>query len=68
MKHNVMDEKNATFRVNAGGPLEVTGRFRIVNTDGRLLENEGTVYLCRCGASRNKPFCDDSHKRTGFPG
>lgn len=63
-----MDDKSATFRVNAGGPLEVTGKFRIVNTAGRIIESEETVYLCRCGASRNKPFCDDSHKRSGFSG
>jgi len=61
-----MEEKNATFIIIERGPLEVTGKFRIVNSAGRIIETDGTVYLCRCGASRNKPFCDDSHKLDGF--
>jgi CDGSH iron-sulfur domain-containing protein 3 len=61
-----MEEKNATFRIIEGGPLEVTGKFRIVDSAGSIIEHNGTVYLCRCGASRNKPFCDDSHKVEGF--
>ena len=34
-----------------------------------LIEAEGDeLYLCRCGASSNKPFCDGSHKAAGFQG
>ena len=63
-----MDDYNALFKVFENGPLEVTGRFRIVNSEGKIIENEGPVYLCRCGESSNKPYCDDSHKRNGFTG
>lgn len=63
-----MEESNAFFKVIQGGPLEVTGKFRIVNALGRIIEKEGPVYLCRCGGSSNKPFCDETHKRNGFSG
>ena len=63
-----MEEKNATFRVIENVPLEITGKFRMVDPTGKILPNEDTVYLCRCGASKNKPFCDDSHVLTGFSG
>lgn len=32
------------------------------------LENEESTYLCRCGHSTNKPFCDGSHRKIGFDG
>jgi CDGSH-type Zn-finger protein len=62
----VMDEFNTIFKVFEGGPLEVSGRFRLVNSQGRIIETEETIFLCRCGGSGNKPFCDDSHQRNGF--
>jgi CDGSH-type Zn-finger protein len=63
-----MDNIKALFKVNEGGPLEVSGSFRVVNSKGRIIENEEPVFLCRCGGSSNKPFCDDSHRRNGFSG
>ncbi|MBO9687055.1 MAG: CDGSH iron-sulfur domain-containing protein [Mitsuaria chitosanitabida] len=48
------------------GPLEVRGQLEIVSGTGRIVERTSAVTLCRCGASRNKPFCDDSHLRIGF--
>ncbi|MEN8230366.1 MAG: CDGSH iron-sulfur domain-containing protein [Bacteroidota bacterium] len=62
------DDNNTLFKVLANGPLEVSGNFRVVNSEGKIIMNEGTVYLCRCGGSANKPFCDGTHKRNGFPG
>jgi CDGSH-type Zn-finger protein len=61
-----MDESNARFKVIAGGPLEITGHFRVVNASGKIIEKDGPVFLCRCGGSSNKPYCDGSHKRNGF--
>ena len=49
------------------GPLLVRGPFRLVDQDGVEIEvTRKTVALCRCGRSRMKPFCDGTHKVTGF--
>jgi len=48
------------------GPLFLRGRVRVVDADGKLIREDTRVALCRCGASRNKPFCDGSHLRIGF--
>jgi len=43
------------------GPLWVRGRVPIESADGKLYEVRNRVTLCRCGRSKNKPFCDGSH-------
>jgi CDGSH-type Zn-finger protein len=49
------------------GPLLVRGPITVVDTDGTPVEvTRDPVALCRCGASRMKPFCDGSHKLIGF--
>jgi CDGSH-type Zn-finger protein len=49
------------------GPLRVKGPFTLVDADGTPYTlARKTVFLCRCGASQRKPFCDGSHARTGF--
>ncbi|WP_307255795.1 CDGSH iron-sulfur domain-containing protein [Oikeobacillus pervagus] len=44
------------------GPLRVTGKIELVDTDGNAFDTKQTFSLCRCGLSDNKPFCDGSHK------
>lgn len=48
------------------GPYEVSGEVSIVAPDGTVLRDTAKAYLCRCGHSANKPFCDGSHKREGW--
>lgn len=48
------------------GPLVVRGGIRLLATDGSVYEVRNRMALCRCGESRNKPFCDGSHIRVGF--
>ena len=49
------------------GPLLVRGRVTIVDTDGEPVEqHRRTMALCRCGVSTIKPYCDGSHKLSGF--
>ena len=56
------------IRVQLDGALEVHGAVRLTDFDGRVVAEEYRVALCRCGASENKPFCDNSHRRVGFRG
>ena len=46
--------------------LELRGDLRVYSSDGRLIAEAGGALLCRCGNSRNKPFCDGSHEEAGF--
>jgi len=60
----VVPEKN-TIIVRPNGPLEIRGDLAI-NGATTAIEQETRVTLCRCGASKNKPFCDNSHKDSAF--
>lgn len=50
--------------VNNNGSLKIEGDFEIVDKDGRPygLAGREVISVCRCGLSKNKPFCDGSHK------
>jgi len=48
------------------GPLWVKGRIPIEGADGKAYEVRNRMTLCRCGRSKNKPFCDGSHIAAGF--
>lgn len=48
------------------GPLHVQGPLEIVSGTGRTLGRVQETWLCRCGHSQNKPYCDGSHAKAGF--
>jgi CDGSH-type Zn-finger protein len=54
--------------VFSNGPIRIEGEFEIVDPSGSAfgLAGRTSVGLCRCGHSANKPFCDGSHRTTGF--
>jgi len=52
--------------IKPNGPLVFYGDIRIVSADGDAIEESDNVFLCRCGRSKDKPFCDGEHKRCGF--
>src|SRR5712692_6936539 len=56
------------IRVIKDGPYEVSGGAKLFDHQGKEFpEDQLTpIYLCRCGQSKNKPFCDGSHEDTGF--
>lgn len=55
-----------TVKCIANGPLIATGSFSIRAASGRRGWRGTRAALCRCGASKNKPFCDGTHKEVGF--
>jgi CDGSH-type Zn-finger protein len=56
--------------VSKDGSLKVEGNVSLADAEGNALPTrEGKpIYLCRCGHSANKPFCDSSHRRIEFDG
>lgn len=48
------------------GPIWVRGGITVEDENGTPYEVRNRVTLCRCGASRNKPFCDGTHAAIGF--
>ena len=52
------------------GPYEVIGPITLTTENGTIIEvpDGEPVYLCRCGGSTDKPFCDGTHSVIGFQG
>ena len=52
------------------GPLRVEGDLTLCDPTGKDfgLAGRTVISLCRCGQSKNRPFCDGSHGKTGFAG
>jgi CDGSH-type Zn-finger protein len=49
------------------GPLEISGAVTVLDYNGKEYADAGEpVYLCRCGQSKSKPYCDGSHEEVGF--
>ena len=60
--------KNGPLKVTPtkDGPLHVEGALEICSASGRTIARTIETWLCRCGHSQNKPFCDGSHSKVGF--
>jgi CDGSH-type Zn-finger protein len=57
---------DAEIFVSEDGPLHVRGGIQLSGDDQPVTNSHYT--LCRCGASKNKPFCDGAHREAGFKG
>jgi CDGSH-type Zn-finger protein len=56
-----------TIKLLQNGPLQIDGEVAVTDWKGAAYPAKGrTIYLCRCGASTNKPFCDGTHSKIGF--
>ncbi len=60
----IPNEVTGTFAEN--GPLYLRGAIKLTDNEGQTLFEGSRVALCRCGASKNKPFCDRSHQKINF--
>jgi CDGSH-type Zn-finger protein len=60
---------STTITIRDNGPLLVQGPITVVDAAGnqfKIPADKPAVALCRCGQSKNKPFCDGSHKTCNF--
>lgn len=63
-----MDNNAIEIQVLPNGPYLVKGKIQITHADGTQEIKESSTAFCRCGASATKPFCDGTHRKTGFIG
>ncbi len=62
------EDQGGAVKISAfeNGPMMVKGAVEITTGTGRRVNVVKTAYFCRCGQSKNKPYCDGSHKTAGF--
>jgi CDGSH-type Zn-finger protein len=53
----------AIIEVTENGPIKITGRILLLDSKRDITDSPDEVYLCRCGRSGSKPYCDESHKK-----
>jgi CDGSH-type Zn-finger protein len=57
---------DVTITTVENGPYHVEGPITLVGPDGSPIETGDESWLCRCGGSATKPFCDGTHSKIGF--
>ncbi len=60
---------DVTISVRPNGSLKVEGPVSLVSPNGEPIaipEGKTAIFLCRCGHSAEKPFCDGTHREVGF--
>lgn len=62
---DTLSSGRVTIIPTPNGPFECHGPLTLRGADGRTAAGV-EMWLCRCGHSRTKPFCDGSHERVGF--
>lgn len=60
------EQQEVTIRPSENGPYLVKGPVKLIDADGNDFAPGGNIALCRCGQSKNKPFCDGSHTAAEF--
>jgi CDGSH-type Zn-finger protein len=63
MEENKKTKSQAIIEVIEFGPLKITGNFLLKDLKRNKEDSSKEVWLCRCGKSSNKPYCDESHKK-----
>jgi hypothetical protein len=62
----ILKPRGTGRRVIPDGPLYIRSQVQVRTVAGALVRADTRMALCRCGASGNKPFCDNSHRAVGF--
>jgi CDGSH-type Zn-finger protein len=57
-----MNEKPQIFINPKSGSIRISGDVDFIDADGIVIRSESNVKLCGCGHSKDKPYCDGSHK------
>lgn len=65
-KENQSQGERTEIEVASGGPYLVKSEVEVIHPDGKRESRDKVTALCRCGASKNKPYCDGSHRTIGF--
>jgi len=62
----VSDTEATKVQVLPNGPMLVHGELDIENSNGQKVRKSKTTAFCRCGASKDKPYCDGTHNQIDF--
>jgi hypothetical protein len=63
MEENKEFKPQAIIEVIDNGPIKITGNILLSDSKRDIMDSPQEIYLCRCGRSQNKPYCDESHKK-----
>ena len=64
-----MSEPSVKITLLQNGPARVECEEAEIHMwNGEVVTKKNKFHLCRCGQSKNKPFCDGSHNDCGFEG
>ncbi len=68
LKEDVVEEIPSVNKlvISEDGPIYLSGNIVLTNSDDEEIMRDTRMALCRCGASSNKPFCDNSHIEADF--
>ncbi len=61
-----MVRQQSKIDIEDDGPYNLSGSFQLVDAEGNAFDTSGSVSLCRCGYSGDKPFCDGTHEEIDF--
>lgn len=60
-----MDEK-VIVQIHKGGPVIINGSVEITDENGKVYPTNGFTMLCRCGLTKDAPYCDNAHLESNF--
>jgi len=61
-----MSDEKPKIEPTKNGPYKVENITELENYKGEPIQARSPMFLCRCGNSNNKPFCDGTHMKVGF--